>query len=87
MDGTGPSIDKPGVMPGVSVGDCPMLLNNASIPRLLARPDVALCTECPAELCLPSDLCEYVRSSKGCALILLVDRGIRSIDVRDGCDQ
>ena len=87
MDGTDPSTSRPGANPGVSIGDVPKPENGVSMPRLFARPDVAECTDCPAELCRPSDFCEYVRSIMGCELRLLPERGIRSTEERCACDQ
>jgi hypothetical protein len=53
MAGTEPRMNRPGASPGGTI--------NAEGPKpvkLFARPDVMECTECPAELCRPSDLCE-----------------------------
>jgi hypothetical protein len=87
MDGTDPSTSRPGVKLGASIGDVPSPENGVSMPKLLALPDVAECTLCPAELCLPSDFCEYVRSIMGCELSALPDRGISSTEERCPCDQ
>lgn len=60
MEGTGPRMKRPGGGPidgtkGGTVAD----KGRDSNMKLLARTE---CIDCPAELCLPSDLCEEDRS-------------------------
>lgn len=77
MDGTDPKTNSPGGGSGVSRGESsswPPMMKLVSNPRLLVRPEGMECTEWPAELCLPSDLCENDRSVMGWLPIPLLGR-------------
>ena len=70
IEGTDPRTNKPGGGSGISRGESsswPPMMKLVSSPRLLVRPDAEciLCTEWPAELCLPSDLWDSERSVIG----------------------
>ena len=81
MDGVGPRINNPGGGPRGTNGATVADNGRDSKTKLLAR---AECVECPAELCLPSDLCDDVRSVIGWLpkpLPVLVGR--KSVDERE----
>ena len=90
IEGTEPRMNKPGGGRSISRGEfscwSPMM-KLVSNPRLLVLPEGTECIECtewPAELCLPSDLCDNERSVMGWLPKPLLGRiGPNSPELRD----
>ena len=94
MLGTEPNINRPGTKAGTvsPMGLVPSPEKGVSMPRLLALPEVAECTECPALLCLPSLLWLYVLSIIGWDPRALADLDVGSKSMpppidEERCDQ